>query len=115
MSWKMFSLLIGLALAYGVLLPVMLGVLKVAKSADEQSERFYRRLLWQRGRLSRTGAKRDCTAALVARGGAELASSPDPVNDPSQDRLALFRRPGRREPVYFLNFRTNSGNVERAL
>lgn len=60
MSWKILALLIGLVLAYGVLLPVMLGVLKVAKSADEQSERYYRRLLWQRGRPEKSrGEPRD--------------------------------------------------------
>lgn len=60
MSWKILALLIALVLAYGVLLPVMLGVLKVAKNADDQSERYYRRLLWQRGRLGKSrGEPRD--------------------------------------------------------
>lgn len=60
MSWKTLALLIGFALAYGLLLPGMLGVLKVAKNADEQSERYYRWLIWQRSRLQKSqGNSRD--------------------------------------------------------
>lgn len=63
MSWKILALLIGLALAYGVLLPVMLGVLKMAKNADEQSERYYLRFLWLRGRREKSRGRATGLAA----------------------------------------------------